>query len=139
MPGDLRQWMVGSMFVLALGVSGAAQEPPREPQQRPARPPADMSAKCKAMMAEHDKVVAELRTADERLDQLVTKMNAASGEAKVDATAAVVAEMVTQRRKMRDRMMGMQEGTMSHMMEHVQAGPKSMADCPMMKPGGAMR
>ena len=31
------------------------------------------------------------------------------------------------------RMMQMHQGTMGHMMEHMQAGPKSMAMCPMMK------
>jgi hypothetical protein len=35
---------------------------------------------------------------------------------------------------MRDTMMKAQQGMMSHMMEHMQAGPASMAACPMMKP-----
>ena len=36
-------------------------------------------------------------------------------------------------------MMKMQEGMMSHMMEHMQAGKESMASCPMMKPMGSMK
>jgi hypothetical protein len=32
-------------------------------------------------------------------------------------------------------MMQMHQGMMSHMMEHMQAGPQSMAMCPMMKMG----
>ena len=95
-----------------------------------------MSAKCKAMMAEHEKMMTEMKAADQRLDALVTKMNAASGQAKADATAATVTEIVAQRQTMRDRMMGMHEGMMSHMSEHMQAGPQSMAMCPMMKMGG---
>jgi len=80
-----------------------------------------------------------MKAADQRLDALVTKMNAASGQVKVDATAATVTEMVAQRKMMRDRIMGMHEGMMSHMMEHMQAGPQSMAMCPMMKMGGMKR
>jgi hypothetical protein len=40
---------------------------------------------------------------------------------------------------MRDGMMKMQEGMMSHMMEHMQAGAASMAMCPMMKQMGDMK
>jgi hypothetical protein len=114
----------------------APQNPPHEHQQAPAQPSADMSAKCKAMMGEHDRMMADMKAADQRLDGLVAKMTAASGQAKVDATAAVVTEIVAQRKTMRDGMMQMHGGMMGHMMDHMQAGPKSMAMCPMMKTGG---
>ena len=130
----LFRWGVASIFVLALGLDGYTQEPQR--QQTPAKPSAEMPAKCKAMMAQHEKMMAERKAADQRLDERVTKMNAASGQAKVDATAATVTEIVAQRKTMQDRMMTMHEGMMSHMMEHMQAGPQSMAMCPMMKVGG---
>jgi hypothetical protein len=107
-----------------------------EIQQETAKPPADMSSRCAAIMADHDRVMTEVQAADQRLDDLVAQMTAASGEDKVDATAAVVTEMVTQRKTMRERMMHMQGAMMSHMMEHMQAGPQSMAMCPMMKMGG---
>jgi len=99
----------------------------------------DMAAKCQAMMAEAEKLRTEIKAADERLDGLVAKMNAASGTEKADATAAVVNEMVTQRRALRDGMMKMQHGMMGHMMEHMQAGKESMAACPMMKHMGGMK
>ena len=102
----------------------------------PAKPSADMSAHCKAMMAEHEKMMAEMKTTDQRLDDLVGKMNAASGQAKVNAVATVVTEIVAQRKTMRDRMMQMHQRMMSHMGEHMQAGARSMAMCPMMKMGG---
>jgi hypothetical protein len=76
---------------------------------------------------------------DHRFDILVAKMNAASGAEKADATAAVVNEMVTQRRTMRDSSMRMQHEMMAHMMEHMQAGKDSMAMCPMMKNMGGMK
>ena len=92
-----------------------------------------MAATCQAMMAEHEKMMADMKAADQRLDDLVAKMNAASGMDKTAATATVVTEMVTQDRTMRDGMMKMQQDMMSHMMEHMQAGKDSMASCPMMK------
>jgi hypothetical protein len=84
-------------------------------------------------------MMAEMKAADERLDDLVAKMNAASGVAKTDATAAVVNEMVTQRRTMRDGMMKMQHGMMGHMMEHMQPGKNSLAMCPMTKQMSGMK
>jgi hypothetical protein len=82
--------------------------------------------------------MAEMKAADRTLDELVAKMNSASGQAKVDATAAAVTEIVQQRQTMRDRMMRMHHSMMGHMMQHIQAGPQSMTMCPMMKMG-AMR
>jgi len=98
-----------------------------------------MAAECQAMMAEHEKMTADMKAADQRLDRLVAAMNAASGMEKMAATATVVTEMVTERRTMGDGMMKMQHGMMGHMMEHMQAGKESMAACPMMKQMGDMK
>ena len=98
-----------------------------------------MAAKCQAMMAEHEKMMADMKAADQRLDGLVTTMNTASGAEKMAAIATVVTEMVTQERTRRDGMMKMQHVMMSHMMEHMQAGNESMAGCPMMKQMSSMK
>ena len=42
----------------------------------------------------------QMRENQRKLDELVAKMNAAKGEAKVDAIAAVVTELVAQRKAM---------------------------------------
>jgi hypothetical protein len=42
----------------------------------------DMAAKCQAMMADHEKMMAEMKAADQRLDGLIARMNAASGPAR---------------------------------------------------------
>jgi hypothetical protein len=118
------------------GRSAQALQNPQPAPQQPTKPSTDMSSKCQAMMAEHDKMGVDMKAADQRLDGLVAKMNAASGQAKGDATAAVVTEMVAQRKMMRDRMIKMQDGMMSHMGEHMQAGKESLATCPMMRMGG---
>lgn len=132
------EWALTSALVLGLALTAQAQDPQRQ-QQAPAKPSTAMSAKCKAMMADHEKMMTDVKAADQRLDDLVAKMNAATGQGKVDATTAAVTEIVAQRKSMRDRMMEMHQGMMTHMMEHMQAGPDSMAMCPMMKMGGMKR
>ena len=134
-----------SLLVIA-AMPGLAGQVPQEPAQatsaqvKPhAGMTADMAAKCQAMMADQEKMTTAMKAADERLDDLVGKMNAASGIEKADATAAVVNEMVSQRRTMRHGMMKMQHGMMAHMMEHMQAGKDAMAMCPMMKQMGGMK
>lgn len=124
-----------------ISTSGIAAQMP--PMQKPApaqmKAPSPMEAKCQAMMAEHEKMMADMKVADQRLDNLVATMNTASGADKIAATAAVVTEKVTQDRTMRDAMMKMHEDMMGHMMEHMMAGKESMAICPMMKHMGSMK
>jgi hypothetical protein len=133
------------MSLWAATVSAAAPEfvlqTPQEPHHAAtdaAKPPSGMEAMCQTMMAERDTLMTDMKAADQRLDGLVAAMNTASGMERMAATANVVTEMVTQRRTMRDARMKMQDGMMSHMMEHMQAGTASMAMCPMMKQMGGM-
>lgn len=132
---SVRSWALGSVIAIAVVAPSLASVPTAQtaPTSQSQKPPSDTSAKCQAMMAQHEKMVAEMKAADERLDGLVSKMNAASGQEKADATAAVVTELVAQRKTMRDRMMSMHQNMIGHMGEHMQAGPQSMAMCPMMK------
>ena len=123
----------------APGLAAQATQTAHHAQAPKAKPADAMAAKCQAMMADQDKMMAEMKAADQRLDDLAAKMNAASGAEKADATAAVVNEMITQRRAMRDGMMKMQQEMMGHMTEHMQAGKDSMAACPMMKQMGSMK
>ncbi|MEO8681124.1 MAG: hypothetical protein ABI665_18890 [Vicinamibacterales bacterium] len=135
----MRTLMAGCAAVVFSAVPAIAAQAAPEHQHAAmdkAKPAAGMDAKCKAMMADHEKMMADMKAADDKLDALVTKMNTASATETPAATAIVVTEMAAQRRTMRDGMMKMQEGMMTHMMEHMQAGPASMASCPMMKPMG---
>lgn len=52
----------------------------------------------------HARMRAQMQEHDARLDELVSAMNAAEGEAKVDAIAAVVNELIAQRRTRRAHM-----------------------------------
>jgi hypothetical protein len=128
--------VTGCAAVVISAVPGIAGQTPPAHQHAAvakAKPASAMDAKCQAMMAEHEKMMADMKAADQRLDELVATMNAASGMEKMVATASVVTEKVTQDRAMRDGMMKMQDDMMGHMMEHMQAGKESMASCSMMK------
>ena len=74
---------------IAIACAGAAGARAQEPQA-PARP----------MQARMEQMREQMRENQRKLDDLVAKMNAATGQAKVDAIAAVVTELVAQRRAM---------------------------------------
>jgi hypothetical protein len=61
-----------------------------------------------------------------RLDSLVNRMNRTSGNQKVQAMAAVINELVTQRKAMQERMHQMMErgGMMGMMNDSTSAGPR---------------
>ncbi len=86
--------------VIAPSAGFAAQAAPahEHPATAQAKPSSGMDAKCQAMMADHEKMMAQTKAADVRLDGLVATMNAATGQPKIDATAAVVSDMVAQRK-----------------------------------------
>ena len=133
--------MAGCAAIVMSAAPGLAAQASHEQHAATAKakPATGMAAKDHAMMAEKEKMMAEMKAADQRLDDLVATMNAAAGAEKTAATAIVVTEIVTQRKAMQAGMMKMQEGMMSHMMEHMQAGKESMASCPMMKPMSGMK
>lgn len=126
--------MMMAAAVVSVASGLAAQAPtPAQHQMDQMKKPGDMSPKCRAMMAEHEKVAADTKAADEKLNGLVATMNSASPADKPAAIAVAVTELVSQRQTMYASAMKMQQGMMSHMMEHMADGKESMALCPMMK------
>ena len=107
------------MFALTLVVmTGAtsavlAQEPATSGHDHAAATPA--AAKGCAMMAQHNETTATMTASDQRLTELVARMNAARGEAKVDAIAAVVSEIAAQHTHMKKMQSGMMERMKSDM------------------------
>lgn len=118
-----------------------AQEPAPPPpaaqkMEIPAKP--DEKMMDESMMAHHKEMMAKMDAMDARIDELVKSMNAVKGSKKPDAVAAVINEMVAQRKQMREQMMAMQPEMMKHMMAHMRMGmmkgmEDAMAKCPMMK------
>ena len=76
----------------------------------------DMPAKCKAMMEKKQQMMQKCKAMDAKLDQLTAAMNTATGQQKIDAMAALLNELVQQRKSMHKMMMNMQGGMMSGMM-----------------------
>jgi hypothetical protein len=146
---------------LALAVSAGAQTPPPPaPATATKTPPAasitghhkasaatakrdtDMKAECEAMMARKQEMKDKHEAMDATLDKLVAEMNAAKGSKEVDALekpmAAVINELVAQRKASRSMMMEMEHGSMAHMAHHMHMhGAKGAMECPMMKSGMA--
>ena len=65
------------------------------------------------MMAQRQKMMAEMQATQTKLDELVALMNSATGSAKVDRMAALLTELVAQQKRMGSMMQG---GMMSMMM-----------------------
>lgn len=90
-----------------------------------------MGETCQAMMARHQEMQQRMQAMNAELDRLTAEMNAASGKAKMTATAAVVEKLVEQRKAM-GAMMMRQQPMMMMMMGHM-GGGVAMSDCPMMQ------
>ena len=106
----IRRLLFGASMVLILSsalptrsaesVAGvAAQTPPAQGVQGRGQ-----GAASPEMMKMHEQMMADMKAADSRLDALVNEMNAASGDAKVNALAAVVTELVSQQKSMHAHM-----------------------------------
>lgn len=62
------------------------------------------SSAMPAMKKMHEQMMAEMKAGDAKLDALVSEMNAATDNAKVNAIAAVVSELVRQHKAMHQHM-----------------------------------
>lgn len=69
------------------------------------------------MMKMHQQMMAEMKADNIKLAELAKQMNAAQGGAKLDATVAVVNELVRQHQAMADHMSKMSEHMMGGMMK----------------------
>jgi Spy/CpxP family protein refolding chaperone len=98
---------------LLLSVATFAQQ--AQDRQPPKPGAASLQMSMADMMKMHDQMMAEMKSANAKLDQLVQKMDSATGDAKANATADVVKELVAQRKAMCDRMGNMHQQMMSGM------------------------
>ena len=128
----------------AIAAKARSGEPAAQQQAAPA-PPANATEQERRpmmmgqnMMAMRQKMMADDKAADSRLQPLIEKMNAAKGEAKVDAMAAVLTELIRQRTGTREQMGQLSQMMMPNMMGMMMQGMtadmrKWAAQCPMMK------
>lgn len=132
--------LVSFVGALTLWAQQPTSPPPAaQKMEMPGKPGMTDGKMCEeSMMAHHKEMMARMEAADARLDALVKTMNAATGSKKTNAVAAVINELVAQRKQMREDMMAMQPEMMTHRMAHMDSGmmkgtEESMAKCPMMK------
>ena len=89
-------------LVLLLAGVMVAQEPSQEQSQQMQAMRQRMMQARQEMMAERNAFLEKLQASEQRLDELVAVMNSSEGNAKTDATAAVVAELVAQHQDLLD-------------------------------------
>ena len=100
---------LGMATALAMACASglAAQQPGAHPGAGPRHGTDSAGATMHAMMQQHAR---EIDSLDARLDSLVNRMNRSTGNARVEAMAAVITELVAQRRSMRTHHREMMHG-----------------------------
>jgi hypothetical protein len=98
-----------TLLLLAGIVLGPGRVLAHPPGRHPGAP--RMAARCSEMMT-------DMKAMDARLDEKLAAVNAAQGEAKVDAMATFLAELVSQRKTMHQKMADMPAGAGCPMMPH---------------------
>ncbi len=92
-----------------------------------------MMARCQEMKDQKQKMKEDMKAQDTELTEQLAKMNSAPEDKRMGLMAAAFTRMVEQRIAMDARKAKMEEEMMKHMMQHMQMGKESMAQCPMMK------
>lgn len=114
-----RLWIVslalGALVALP-GVAAAQQHAHGQPPAGQTCPAGESCAMADsaAMAARHEAMMAQHAVSAARLQELQDAMHAATGEAKVDAVAALLDEMLAQHRAMHAMMMSRHAGGMGH-------------------------
>ena len=122
-----------SSLALALVIWSLVPLQAQEPAKGKKMMEGKMMESCQKMKEQKQKMMADMKAQDAELTEAVAKMNSAPEEQKMSLMAALITSMVEQQTAMHTRTAKMQEEMMTHMMEHMQMGKESMAQCPMMK------
>ncbi len=108
-------------------IAGIAQTTTKSPSNSNKPMQMDM---CMKMMSEKKAMKEHMKVMDTTMENLVSRMESASTDRKVEAIAATVKEMVAQRIMTNKANAAMEEKMMGHMMSHMKSGKM---ECPMMK------
>lgn len=104
------------LMFAALSIAAAQSQP-----HQPSPTPGASSQSSMADMMNMQQMMADMKSGDAKLDELVSTMNAATGEAKVAAIAQTVSELVHQQKTMHEQM-----GMMHQHMMQMMSGPGMM-------------
>ena len=94
--------------LVAPTVAQSAAQTPHDHQQ------ATSAQKPGMMGQDHQRMMADMKTADDRLQELVSKMNAATGDQKIGVMADLLTQLVTNQKNMHQHMMAMHDQMMAH-------------------------
>jgi len=119
-------------LALVLAIWSPVQARSAEPAEGKKVMEAKMKERCQEMMEQKQKMKEDMKAQDAELTEELTKMNSAPEDKKMRLMAAILTHMVEQRITMDARKAKMEEEMMKHMMQHMQMGKESMAQCPMM-------
>ena len=106
--GSLRSTSVTSSAEVALGASSA----PAGPQEMRGM---QMGMQMPEMMKMQDKMMADMKASQGKMDDLVKKMNGATGDAKISAMAELLTELVREHKAMSEGLGGMDRQMMGMM------------------------
>jgi hypothetical protein len=98
---------IATALAMACTSGLAAQQPGGHPGPGPRHGTDSAGARMHMMMHQHAR---EMDSLDARLDSLVNRMNRSTGNARMEAMAAVLTELVAQRRAMRTHHREMMDG-----------------------------
>jgi len=121
------------LLVAALAASSPSTAGPAAPAGGMPMTETQMKDHCKDMMDQKKKLAADVKAEDAELTKLVGKMNRAPEDKQMTLMANVITQIVEQQVAMDERKAKMDDAMMAHMMQHMQMGKDSMAQCPMMK------
>ena len=111
---------MGTRLVVAIGVAtvaiawGATRPRFDVAEAAPGQAATAPAPQMQDMTKMHEQMMTEMKAGDAKLDALVKDMNAATGEPRVAAIAAVVTELVAQHKAM--------HGHMAQMHQHMMGG-----------------
>ena len=109
--------IVGVALAASVGLFGAAGAAAAAPQQEDMKARhGEMKARQDNMMMRHEDMMARMAGLDARIQQLTKEMNSSSGDARMNAMAALLTAVVEQNQTVRSAMTEM-KGGMAAMMD----------------------
>lgn len=125
----------GFMLALALVIINWSplQSQTPTPGEKMVKMEGKMMDNCQAMMDEKAKMLADAKVKESDLTAEIDRMNNAPASEQLSLLAAVVTHMQQHRTSVAEQTENMHNKMMTHMMQHMEMGEGSMAQCPMMK------
>jgi hypothetical protein len=107
-------WLGAAVLALFTLAASPTAQSANQSNHDHAAPAAQGGVRQGGMMHDHQRMMADLTAQQARLEKLVTAMNSAAGEPKIEAIAALLTQLVTDLNSAQHHMMEMHAGMTSH-------------------------